>query len=123
MPQLPTDRPNHLLGIGDEASIVAAVPHGVDSFDSCFPTRLGRHGTLLTRQGRLKIGQGRWRNDYSPIDPACDGFVSRHHSRAYLHHLWKAHEPGVHALLTLHNIKFMQDMMADLRARILRDEL
>ena len=123
VPQLPGDKPNHLLGIGDEESIAAAVPLGVDTFDSCFPTRLGRHGTLLTRQGRIKIGQGRHRSDYSPIDPACDGFVSQNHTRAYLHHLFKAHEPVVHGLCTLHNIKFMMDYMRGMRAKIWRDEL
>jgi len=123
MPLVPDDKPNHLLGIGDETSVGAAVPYGVDSFDSCFPTRLGRHGTLLTRQGRIKIYQSKYREDYSPIDPACSGFVSQSHSRAYLHHLWKANEPGVHALLTLHNIQYMSDLMADIRARIWRDEL
>ena len=123
MPLLPLDRPNHLLGIGDVEAIEAAVPLGVDTFDSSFPTRLGRHGTLLTRQGRLKIGQAQYREDYRPVDPACDGYVSTSFSRAYLHHLWRAHEPTIHGLLTLHNIKFMMDKMASLRESILNDEL
>ena len=75
------------------------------------------------REGRLKIGQARFRDDYAPVDAACDGFVSTNYSRAYLHHLWRANEPVVHGLLTLHNIKFMADLMAELRAAILRDEL
>jgi queuine tRNA-ribosyltransferase len=111
-----------LLGIADEISLAPSAAHGIDTFDSCFPTRLGRHGTLLTRQGRLKIGKAEHRADYSPIDPECDGFVSRTYSRAYLHHLWRAREPLVHSLLTLHNIKFMNDLCADLRQRILRGE-
>jgi len=122
-PLLPERGPRHLLGIADEESIPLAVPHGIDTFDSCFPTRLGRHGNLLTRQGRLKIGKAIYRDDYGPIDPACDGYVSRNYSRAYLHHLWKANEPVVQGLLTLHNIKFMNDMCADLRQKILRDEV
>ena len=96
VPNLPEGRPNHLLGIGDEESIAAAVRLGVDTFDSCFPTRMGRHGNLLTRTGKLRIGQTRYRDDYGPVDVACDGFVSTQHTRAYLHHLWKAHEPIVH---------------------------
>lgn len=122
-PLLPERGPRHLLGIADERSLGACAVHGIDTFDSCFPTRLGRHGTLLTRQGRLKIGQAAHRDDYGPIDPQCDGFVSRTYSRAYLHHLWKAHEPLVHGLLTLHNIKFMNDYCAELRQRILRNEV
>lgn len=123
MPLLPAERPTHLLGIADDLSVPACVGFGVDTFDSCWPTRLGRHGTLLTRRGRIKINRAQHRNDYGPIDEACDGYVSTNYSRAYLHHLWKAHEPLVHTLLTLHNIKFMADMCAELRLRILRDEI
>ena len=123
MPLLPSHKPNHLLGIGDEESLRACVALGVDTFDSSWPTRLGRHGQVLTRTGRIKIGQTKYRDDYSPIDPSCDGFVSTHYSRAHLHHLWKAHEPVVHGLCTLHNIKYMADLMSELRARILDDQL
>lgn len=122
-PLLPERGPRHLLGIADELSLGASAVHGIDTFDSCYPTRLGRHGTLLTRQGRLKIGKAVHRADYGPVDPECDGFVSRTYSRAYLHHLWKAREPLVHGLLTLHNIKFMNDLCAELRQRIMRDEV
>ena len=69
------------------------------------------------------MGQARYRDDYGPLDPRCDGAVSRRYSRAYLHHLWRANEPVVHGLLTLHNIKFMMDLMADVRAKVLRDEM
>lgn len=125
MPMLPTSKPNHLLGIGDEASIRVGVRLGIDTFDSCFPTRLGRHGTLLTRrEGPLKINHKRFRDDYTPVDPHDeDGLVATRYTRAYLHHLWKAKEPVVHGLLTLHNIKYMADLMRDLRAAIWRDEI
>ena len=96
---------------------------GIDTFDSSYPTRMGRHGTLLTRHGKLKIGQRRYRDDYGPVDAACDGAVSTTYSRAYLHHLWRANEPVVHGLCTLHNIKFMMDTMTAMRRAILRDEL
>ena len=111
MPRLPEEKPNHLLGIGDEDSMRAAVALGVDTFDSCYPTRMGRHGTLLTRAGKLKINKSMYRDDYGRVDEACDGFVSTQHTRAYLHHLWKANEPVVHGLLTLHNLKYMMDMI------------
>lgn len=123
MPLVPSHKPNHLLGMGDEESLRRCVSMGVDTFDSSWPTRLGRHGTLLTRGGPLKINQAEHRNAYSPIDPACDGFVNANYSRAHLHHLWRAKEPVVHSLLTLHNIKYMMDLMADLRGKILRDEI
>ena len=122
MPALPADRPTHLLGIADATSMEAAVRHGIDSFDSCYPTRLGRHGTLLTRSGPVKIKSRKHRNDHALIDPGARGVGGRI-SFAYLHHLWKAYEPLAPALITLHNIEFMVDLAARLRLRILRDEI
>ena len=85
-----------------------------------------RHGTALTWEGPLRIGQARFREDYRPLDEALDGTNDAGScmlSRAYLHHLWRAKEPVVHGLLTLHNIKFMNDMMRELREAIWRDEV
>ena len=123
MPMLPPGKPNHLLGMGDEESLRRGVTLGVDTFDSAWPTRMGRHGTLLTRNGPLKIGKQKFLSDYGPIDPECDGFVNANYSRAYLHHLMRSHEPVVHGLCTLHNIKYQMDLMRDLREKILRNEI
>lgn len=121
LPRLPKDRPNHLLGIADVESIAGAVPLGVDTFDSCFPTRLGRHGTLLTRRfGRIQIRQSKWKTCFEP--PDWEGGLQGH-TLAYLHHLHKAHEPMAATLMTLHNLLFMSEHMADLRTKILNDEL
>jgi queuine tRNA-ribosyltransferase len=121
MPRLPPDRPNHLLGIADIPSIDGAVPLGVDTFDSCFPTRLGRHGTLLTKRfGRVNIRSGKWKRVFEP--PDWEGGLQGH-TLAYLHHLFKVHEPTAGTLLTKHNILFMAEHMAGLREQILRDEV
>lgn len=121
MPLIPIDRPNHLLGIADVDSIVGAVPHGVDTFDSCFPTRLGRHGTLLTKRfGRVQIRQAKWRDCFEP--PDWEGGLQGH-TLAYLHHLYKSHEPMAATLMTLHNLLYMAEFMADLREKILNDEI
>lgn len=121
MPLLPKDRPNHLLGIADVDSIAGAVPLGVDTFDSCFPTRLGRHGTLLTKRfGRVQIRQGKWKRCFEP--PDWEGGLQGH-TLAYLHHLYKSHEPMAATLLTLHNLIFMSEYMADLRRKIFDDEI
>ncbi|KAF6002898.1 hypothetical protein F1559_000386 [Cyanidiococcus yangmingshanensis] len=123
-PLLPKKWPTHLLGIADEESIRRAVPFGIDSFDSCYPTRAGRHGTLLTRShGRVQIKSRKWERVFEPVDTTCDGFVSKNHTLAYLHHLWRAHEPLAAALLTLHNIQYMCDVMREIRERILADDL
>ena len=119
-PELPSGRPRHLLGVADEPGILAAVPFGVDTFDSAFPTQLGRHGTALTRrEGRLRIKQRRHAEQLEPLDPECPCPTCTRYSRAYLHHLYKAKEPVLWTHLSLHNIQHMNLMMARIRQGIL----
>jgi len=115
------NRPRHLLGIADEESIVNAVPHGIDTFDSCYPTRLARHGTLLTRNGSIHIKSGeKYSKAYGePIDSECTCSTCQHYDRAYLWHLYKAKEPLFMQLASIHNIHYMNDMMAQQRKDIL----
>lgn len=121
MPLIPKDRPNHLLGIADIESIQGCVPKGVDTFDSCFPTRIGRHGTLLTKRfGKVLIRQGKWKDCFEP--PDWEGGLQGH-TLAYLHHLFKCHEPMAGSLLSLHNLLFMAEYMSDIRNSILNDEI
>ena len=120
LPLLPEDKPNHLLGIADPESVLRNVPHGADTFDSCFPTRVARHGTLLTKGGPLHIGQGKYKAQFGPIDPECPTLEC---SRAYLHHLYRMHEPLYDTLASMHNVQFMCQLMAEIRARILADDL
>jgi len=120
MPLLPQDKPNHLLGIADPESAEAVVPLGIDTLDSCNPTRIARHGILLSRAGPLKIKQTRFLDDFGPIDPELETIP---HSRAYVHHLFKQHEPLYSTLASQHNLIFMNKLMADLRQRILNDEI
>jgi queuine tRNA-ribosyltransferase len=120
MPRLPADKPNHLLGIADPRSVESIVPLGVDTFDSCYPTRVARHGTLLTRDGKLHIGQGKYRSQFGPIDPAMPTLDC---SRAYLHHLYRMNEPLYQTLASMHNVRYMTTLMAELRERIRADDL
>jgi queuine tRNA-ribosyltransferase len=121
--RLAPERPRHLLGIGDVDDLIAGVEYGVDTFDCAMPTRLGRHGVALvpdpSARWRVDLAKGRWRRSPEPIldgcpCPACSaGF-----SRAYLHHLLRAHEMTGPRLVTLHNLSFIARLMADLRAAI-----
>lgn len=120
LPLLPKDKPNHLLGIADPKSCEAVVPLGVDTMDSCNPTRVARHGTLLTTAGDVRISATRYQNDHGPIDPACPSIP---HTRAYLHHLFKQNEPLALTLASLHNIYYMNHLMKELRGKIMRDEI
>lgn len=119
MPQLPTDKPNHLLGIGDLESIPRIVPLGVDTFDSTHPTKCARHGHLFTSEGTKKIIRAEFKFDFSVIDPACSCHTCINFSPSYLHHLFKAKEPTAHALATIHNVAFMAKLMKQYRQDIL----
>ncbi len=118
-PQLPEDKPNHLLGIGDLESLEMCIPLGVDTFDSSYPTRAARHGMLLTKEGPLKISRLAHANHFGPIEHDCECSTCRQFSLAYLHHLFKANELTAYALATIHNLHFMVDLMRRVRERIL----
>ena len=87
---LPLEKPVHLLGIGDVKSINQCIPHGIDTFDSSYPTKAGRHGMLLTAQGPLKIIRQAHAAELMPIEEDCNCATCKHYTRAYLHHLFKA---------------------------------
>lgn len=123
MGYLPPDKPNHLLGIGDLPSLQPSIELGIDTFDSSHPTRCARHGLLFTQQGMLKILNERYRNDFSPLDPACSCYTCQHYSRAYIRHLFKAHELTVYYLTSLHNVHFMMRLMRQFRHDILENRI
>jgi queuine tRNA-ribosyltransferase len=119
VPLLPTDRARYLMGVGTPSDLVGAVRRGIDMFDCVMPTRSGRTGRAYTRRGVLNIRNARHAEDDAPLDPGCACPACRRHSRAYLHHLFKAGEMLGPMLLTWHNIQYYQDLMAELRAAIL----
>ena len=119
LPQLPPDKPNHLLGIGDTTSLDTCVTLGIDTFDSSHPTKCARHGLLFRRDGHKRILQGAMKENFGPIDPTCTCFTCQHYSCSYLHHLFKAHEPASLTLATIHNLHFMIDTMRRYRESIL----
>ncbi|MDX2101786.1 MAG: tRNA guanosine(34) transglycosylase Tgt [Alphaproteobacteria bacterium] len=118
-PQLPTDRPRYLMGVGKPGDLVGAVARGIDMFDCVIPTRSGRTGQAFTRQGPLNIRNASYAEDTRPLDPDCQCPVcAGGFSRAYLHHLVKAEEMLGPMLLTWHNLSYYQDLMAAMRSAI-----
>jgi queuine tRNA-ribosyltransferase len=115
---LPEDRPRYLMGVGDPASLVEAVALGVDQFDCVMQTRIGRHGTALTRHGKLHIKNAKHAVSDEPLDSACACEVCRRHSRAYIRHLFQVGEPTASRLVTLHNISWTLQLMTSMRAAI-----
>ena len=122
-PLLPNDKPRYLMGVGTPSDLIGAVRRGIDMFDCVMPTRSGRTGRAYTRGGVINIRNARHAEDNRPLDPACACPACRGHSRAYLHHLFKANEMLGPMLLTWHNIQYYQDLMAELRAGILAGDL
>ena len=115
---LPADRPRYLMGVGDPASLVEAVTLGVDQFDCVMQTRLGRHGTALTSEGKLHLKNARHADSDAPIDDRCPCEVCSRHTRGYLRHLLQVNEPSAARLMSLHNVAWTLDLMARMRAAI-----
>jgi queuine tRNA-ribosyltransferase len=118
VPALPADRPRYLMGVGKPADLVGAVQRGVDMFDCVLPTRSGRTGQAFTRRGTVNIRNARHQEDARPIDPDCACATCAAHSRAYVHHLFRADEMLGPILLTAHNLYYYQELMAGLRGAI-----
>ncbi|HEX2413463.1 MAG TPA: tRNA guanosine(34) transglycosylase Tgt [Solirubrobacteraceae bacterium] len=121
--ELDEERPRHLLGIGEVDDLVSGVELGIDTFDCAMPTRIGRHGMALVPnpagRWRIDLAKGRFRTDDEPLLDGCPCPACGHgYSRAYLHYLIKAHEQTAQRLLTLHNLAYLQRLMAALRDAI-----
>ena len=118
-PQLPADRPRYLMGSGLPDDLFESVARGIDLFDCVLPTRNARNGQLLTRSGPLVIKNARYAEDLQPPDPECGCYTCRHHSRAYLRHLYISGEMTGATLATVHNLYFYLDIMAQMRKAIM----
>ena len=120
---LPADKPRYLMGVGRPDDIVGAVLRGVDMFDCVMPTRSGRTSQAFTRFGTINIRNARHKEDPRPLEEGCDCPLCTGYSRAYIHHLQKANEVLAVMLLTWHNIRYYQRLMAGLRQAIENDNL
>ena len=118
VPELPQDRPRYLMGVGRPEDIIAGVLRGIDMFDCVMPTRNARNGYLFTSRGVLKIRNARYQQDTSPIDPECDCETCLNYSRAYVKHLERCNEILGARLMTIHNLRFYQNLMQGLRDAI-----
>lgn len=135
VPELPGSKPRYLMGVGPPDQIVDAVRRGADMFDCVLPTRNARHELLYVRKPNvrvsdsrafwttLKIARAGFANDLSPIDRMCDCPTCRTTTRAYLRHLFATRDPLASRLATIHNVRFYQRLMEDIRAEILAGRL
>lgn len=117
-PQLPTDKPRYLMGVGTPEDLMDSVEQGIDMFDCVMPTRNARNGHLFTRFGDVKIKNARFKTEQGPLDPTCNCYTCQNFSRAYLHHLFRAGEILSSILNTIHNLHYYQTLMAEMRSAI-----
>ncbi len=117
-PQLPSDKPRYLMGVGKPEDLVEGVLRGIDMFDCVMPTRNARNGYLFVTEGVVKIRNAQYKNDTSALDAECDCYTCRHYSRAYLHHLDSCNEILGARLNTIHNLRYYQRLMAGLRQAV-----
>ena len=118
-PQLPQDKPRYLMGVGTPDDLIGAIARGVDMFDCVMPTRAGRTARAFTARGIFNLRNARFAAEDRALDPDCTCPACARHSRAYLHHLFRADEMLGPMLLTWHNLHHYQHLMRTLRAAIL----
>lgn len=117
-PLLPDDKPRYLMGVGEPEDLLEGVARGIDMFDCVLPTRLARHGTAYTHQGKITLRNATYAEDFSPVDEECPCYVCQNYSRAYIRHLIKAGEILALRLLSYHNVYFLAKLMENIRSAI-----
>jgi len=119
LPLLPTDKPRYLMGVGEPEDLLYGIEMGVDMFDCVTPTRLGRHGTVWTQTGKLNLHNADLKDDFSPLDATCDCYACKNYTRAYIAHLIRENEILGVRLTTMHNIRFLINLVNGARKAII----
>lgn len=122
-PQLPANKPRYLMGVGTPDYLIEAALAGIDMCDCVLPTRIARHGTAMTSKGKVVVRNATYEHDYSPLDDECDCYTCKNYTRAYIRHLVKCDEILGMRLLSIHNIKFLTNLMNRVRIEIDNDNL
>ena len=119
--KLPLEKPRYLMGVGAVNDLLEAVSLNIDMCDCVLPTRLARHGTLMTSQGRINIKKAIYKDDFTPLDSQCDCYCCRNYTKAYLNHLKRTEEGFGTRLMSIHNVRFLIKLMEETRKAIKED--
>ena len=122
-PLMPENKPRYLMGVGSPDYLLEAAMAGIDMCDCVLPTRIARNGTAMTSHGKVVVRNATYAEDFSPLDPECDCYTCRNYTRAYIRHLIKCNEILGVRLLSIHNIKFLTNLMERVRIEIENDNL
>lgn len=120
-PFLPEDKPRYNMGVGTPDYLFESVEAGIDMADCVLPTRIARNGTAITSRGNLVVKNAVYKKDFAPLDQDCDCYTCKNYTRAYIRHLVNVNEILGARLLTIHNLHFLIDMMANIRKSIIED--
>jgi queuine tRNA-ribosyltransferase len=118
VPELPTDKVRYVMGLGDTEGMLDAISRGVDLFDCVLPTRLARHGKVLSRTGDYSVKKQEWISSSEPLAPGCSCFTCRTYTRGYIRHLFNTKELLGLRLATIHNLTYTLALLADARHAI-----
>ena len=118
---LPNDKPRYIMGVGSLDYLLGGIARGVDMFDCVLPTRMARHGALMTSTGRVNIHNEKYKEDFTPLDPNCDCYCCKNYTKAYLRHLHICDETFGKRLMSIHNTRFLIKIMEGAREAIKED--
>ncbi|MDY0100386.1 MAG: tRNA guanosine(34) transglycosylase Tgt [Bacilli bacterium] len=121
IPYLPLNKPRYLMGVGSIDFLLEGIALGVDMFDCVLPTRIARHGALMTSLGRVNIKRAEYKEDFSKLDPHCDCYTCQNYTKAYLRHLYISDETFGKRLLSIHNLRFLISLTEQVRKAIQED--
>lgn len=122
-PLMPKDKPRYLMGVGSPDYLIEAAIAGIDMCDCVLPTRIARNGTAMTWNGKVVVRNATYERDWGPLDPECDCYTCKNYTRAYIRHLIKTNEILGVRLLSIHNLRFLTNLMEKVRIEIERDNL
>ncbi len=120
---LPDNKLRYLMGVGDPIDLIENVMRGVDLFDCVSPTRLARHGHAYTKYGKINLKNSKYKEDFTPVEEGCNCYACKNYTKAYIRHLITADETFGARLLSIHNISFLVNLMAEIRKNIETDTL
>lgn len=118
---LPENKPRYLMGVGSLDYILEGIAKGIDMMDCVLPTRIARHGTLMTHEGRVNIRKEMYKEDFTPLDKECDCYCCKNYTKAYLRHLYVSGESFGARLMSIHNLRFLISIVEGAREAIKED--
>ena len=122
-PHYPADKARYLMGVGSPDCIIEGVIRGIDMFDCVLPTRIARNGTAFTSTGKVVVKNGKYKEDFTTLDPECDCYCCRNFTKAYLRHLFNTDEILGAQLLSIHNLRYLTHLTELIKAAIRADRL